>query len=194
MQLWPVEYFFHHKRVMKKVFNWSDLHLSEVTSYKIHTLVIPAILGKRRVWREIQNLYMRFVILKVRNALLFALPKDCSTSLRSRNSSNLLLFLLHNKVKQSLGTANRRTFLTFRITNLIYRFWISRQALRSPKIAGRTNLAEEPCIFLIYFTMFTCCRSVIDRLCDTLPQGLGKIRYLTCSSIMWSLFISLFFS
>ena len=23
-------------------------------------------------------------------------------------------------------------------------FWISRQALRSPKIAGRTNLAEEP--------------------------------------------------
>ena len=24
--------------VMKKVFNWSELHLSEVTSYKIHTL------------------------------------------------------------------------------------------------------------------------------------------------------------
>ena len=24
---------------MKKVFNWSELHLSEVTSYKIHTLV-----------------------------------------------------------------------------------------------------------------------------------------------------------
>ena len=27
-------------------------------------------MGKRRVWREIQNLYMRFVILKVRNPLL----------------------------------------------------------------------------------------------------------------------------
>ena len=25
--------------VMKKVFNWSELHLSEVTSYKIHTLI-----------------------------------------------------------------------------------------------------------------------------------------------------------
>ena len=25
-------------KVMKKVFNWSELHLSEVTSYKIHTL------------------------------------------------------------------------------------------------------------------------------------------------------------
>ena len=24
--------------VMKKVFNWSELHLSEVTPYKIHTL------------------------------------------------------------------------------------------------------------------------------------------------------------
>ena len=30
-------------------------------------LVLPAILGERRAWREIQNLYMRFVILKVRN-------------------------------------------------------------------------------------------------------------------------------
>ena len=33
-------------------------------------LVFPVILGKRRAWREIQNLYMRFVILKVRNPLL----------------------------------------------------------------------------------------------------------------------------
>ena len=33
-------------------------------------LVLPAILGKRRAWREIQNLYMRFVILKERNPLL----------------------------------------------------------------------------------------------------------------------------
>ena len=38
MQLWPVEHFFPF--VMKKVFNWSELHLSEVTSYKIHTLSI----------------------------------------------------------------------------------------------------------------------------------------------------------
>ena len=33
-------------------------------------LVLPAILGKQRGWCEIQNLYMRFVILKVRNPLL----------------------------------------------------------------------------------------------------------------------------
>ena len=33
-------------------------------------LVLPAILGEWRAWREIQNLYMRFVILKVRNPLL----------------------------------------------------------------------------------------------------------------------------
>ena len=31
-------------------------------------LVLPAILGKRRAWREIQNLYMRFVILKIRQS------------------------------------------------------------------------------------------------------------------------------
>ena len=30
---------YRHPLVMKKVFNWSELHLSEVTSYKIHTLV-----------------------------------------------------------------------------------------------------------------------------------------------------------
>ena len=55
MNLWPVEHFFEqqqthwgvgqqqtHPKVMtnmlKKVFNWSEVHLSEVTSYKIHTL------------------------------------------------------------------------------------------------------------------------------------------------------------
>ena len=37
MQLWPVEHFFLHKKV--PVFNWSELHFSEVTSYKIHTLI-----------------------------------------------------------------------------------------------------------------------------------------------------------
>ena len=35
MQLWLVEHFFPHL----KVFNWSELHLSEVTWYKIHILV-----------------------------------------------------------------------------------------------------------------------------------------------------------
>ena len=30
------------------------------------TLFRPAIMGKGRAWREIQNLYMRFVILKVK--------------------------------------------------------------------------------------------------------------------------------
>ena len=34
------------------------------------TVFLPAIMGKGRAWREIQNLYMRFVILKVRNPLL----------------------------------------------------------------------------------------------------------------------------
>ena len=60
MNLWPVEHFFEgichhfwvgllllveqqtHPKVMasmlKKVFNWSEVHLSEITSYKIHNL------------------------------------------------------------------------------------------------------------------------------------------------------------
>ena len=62
MQLWIVEHFFLHKKVpvimnhniwkksyvmihyyrylfvKKKAFNYSELHFSEVTSYKIHTL------------------------------------------------------------------------------------------------------------------------------------------------------------
>ena len=52
MQLWIFEHFFLHKKipvvlfrylfVKKKVFNLLDLHFSEVTSYKIHTLVIIA--------------------------------------------------------------------------------------------------------------------------------------------------------
>ena len=53
MNLCPVEHFIcHHfwvgatgatanppKSDNKKVFNWSEVHLSEVTSYKIHTLM-----------------------------------------------------------------------------------------------------------------------------------------------------------
>ena len=37
---------------------------------KSRFLIVPAILSKRRAWREIQNLYMRFVILKLKNPLL----------------------------------------------------------------------------------------------------------------------------
>ena len=32
--------YYRYPFVMKNVFNWSELHLSEVTSYKIHTLVV----------------------------------------------------------------------------------------------------------------------------------------------------------
>ena len=62
MNLWPVEHFFQHMylsskldspliktlerenlilmiSMLKKVFNWSEVHLSEMTCYKIHTLV-----------------------------------------------------------------------------------------------------------------------------------------------------------
>ena len=38
----PVEHFFEvhtYPKVRKKVFNWSEVHLSEVTSYVIHILV-----------------------------------------------------------------------------------------------------------------------------------------------------------
>ena len=58
MNLWPVEHFFEHichhfwvglllhllhlpksdDKYAQKMFNWSEVHLFEVTSYKIHTL------------------------------------------------------------------------------------------------------------------------------------------------------------
>ena len=61
MKLWPVEHFFQHKylsskldspliktlerenlilmiNMLKKVFNWSEVHLFEMTCYKIHTI------------------------------------------------------------------------------------------------------------------------------------------------------------
>ena len=56
MKLWPVAPFFHFfnhfwfglllhppksDKKMKKKGNWSECHFSEVTSYKIHTLVTP---------------------------------------------------------------------------------------------------------------------------------------------------------
>ena len=42
-------------------------------------------------------------------------------------------------------TVPKSGFLTVRITYLKYRFWISRQTLRLPKIAGMTSLVEETC-------------------------------------------------
>ena len=50
----------------KKIKTWSNIEFTKGSSVR---LVLPAILGKQRAWREIQNLYMRFVILKVRNLL-----------------------------------------------------------------------------------------------------------------------------
>ena len=61
MQLWIVEHFFHRKKVpecstgtffaMKKVFNYSELHFSEVISYNIHTLsMLLEILNFTNLW------------------------------------------------------------------------------------------------------------------------------------------------
>ena len=41
----PVEHLF----VKKKVFNWSELHLSEVASYKIHTLRFSKRINYRKI-------------------------------------------------------------------------------------------------------------------------------------------------
>ena len=38
-------------------------------------LVLPAILGERRAWREVQNLYIRLGILKFRNPLLYTVSR-----------------------------------------------------------------------------------------------------------------------
>ena len=50
--------------MLKKVFNWSEVHLSEVTSYKIHTLVyvllLPCMKKKERKKRERNPIYNRF--------------------------------------------------------------------------------------------------------------------------------------
>ena len=51
--------------------SWKKLYLYKLTFYHgcSARFVIQAILAKRKVWQEIQNLYMRFVIYKVRNTL-----------------------------------------------------------------------------------------------------------------------------
>ena len=93
MQLWIVEHFRLHKKVpvlmnhnvrkklyvmihyyrylfvKKKVFNYSELHFSEVTSHKIHTLAVriyphSGMLqghenGKNSLWRQ-EDLYLGF--------------------------------------------------------------------------------------------------------------------------------------
>ena len=66
MQLWQVEHFFLHKKVSvvlyrylfvkKKVFNLSELHFSDVTSYKIHTLTILKLIFPNAIFsRHIVN-------------------------------------------------------------------------------------------------------------------------------------------
>ena len=64
MNLWPVEHFFppffsrsalnQHwsgKKRGKKVFNWSEVHHSEVISYKIHTLIAKKEKNHLRTWK-----------------------------------------------------------------------------------------------------------------------------------------------
>ena len=74
MNLWPVEHFFEHichpfdfgwvcccthpkvmKNMFKKVFNWSKVHLSEVTFYKIHTLALWVVTVKNCIRRRIEG-------------------------------------------------------------------------------------------------------------------------------------------
>jgi hypothetical protein len=61
MNLWPVEHFLlgaiaitpkSENKYVEKVFNWSEVHVSEMTCYKIHTLgyalfLLPGILNIR---------------------------------------------------------------------------------------------------------------------------------------------------
>ena len=58
-----------------RIFNFKNYHRNSDRNFDCEQgssakLVLPAVLGQRRAWREIQNLYVRFVIQKVRNLLL----------------------------------------------------------------------------------------------------------------------------
>ena len=99
-------------------------------------LVLP-ILGERRAWREIHNLYMRFVILKVRNPLLCTVSSGhlyvivCSPgswdwnlwTLHFTNSIIVFLFYLHifnyNMDTRFVGHAVCTYFIPF-ISYLFY--------------------------------------------------------------------------
>ena len=60
------------------------------------TVFLPAIMGKGRAWREIQNLYMRFVILKVRSY------SGVSNSCRPMFISGKVCLLASIKVKRQI--------------------------------------------------------------------------------------------
>ena len=60
MHLWPVE---------QKVFNWSEVHLSEVTSYKIHTLMGDDIeTGRFKLIKD--WIAKRYMLIKVSRSLI----------------------------------------------------------------------------------------------------------------------------
>ena len=71
MKLWPVAPFFHFflyhfwlglllhppksDKKMKKRGNWSEFHFSEVTSYKIHTLVVSLVVFRTMNFLEMDG-------------------------------------------------------------------------------------------------------------------------------------------
>ena len=71
MQLRIVEHFFLQKKVAvvlhrylfvkKKVFNYSEVHFSEVTSYKIHTLAIGAAFRLKYYSKKTENKITAFI-------------------------------------------------------------------------------------------------------------------------------------
>ena len=58
--------------------------------------------------------------------------------------------------------------------NTVYRFWISRLALGSPKIAGRTNLSKRTLFKLQLFPLFQV----------TLQEGCNKILVADCFTLL----------
>ena len=76
MQLWQVEHFFLHKKVPVYyytviVFNFLELHFSEVTSYQIHTLA-PHVFSSN--WRGINDFFFCECVYVVRRTWSFS-PK-----------------------------------------------------------------------------------------------------------------------
>jgi hypothetical protein len=76
MQLWQVDHFFLHKKVPVYyytviVFNFLELHFSEVTSYQIHTLA-PHVFSSN--WRGINDFFFCECVYVVRRTWSFS-PK-----------------------------------------------------------------------------------------------------------------------
>jgi hypothetical protein len=65
---------------MKKVFNWSELHLSEKTSYKIHTLVVLA-------FKFSNKPTIKLLSYSKKNSVLFSLSMQQITIDRIGNSN-----------------------------------------------------------------------------------------------------------